>query len=50
MNLFEAIDVLSGYITMFSGMDILSDEELSELELAEATIRNAIAKEKNHEL
>ena len=46
MNLFEAIDVLSGYITMFSGMGILSDEELSELELAETTIRNAIAKEK----
>ena len=45
MNLFEALDVFSGYITMFSEMGILSDEELTELELAEATIRKAIAKE-----
>ena len=45
MNLFEALDVFSGYITMFSEMGILSDEELTELELAEATIRKAIEKE-----
>ena len=36
--MFEALDVFSGYITMFSEMGILSDEELTELELAEATL------------
>lgn len=43
MNLYEALDALSGYIDMFCDMGVLSDEEIYELDLAENTIREYIA-------
>lgn len=43
MNLYEALDALSGYLDMFADMGVLSDEEIDEICLIEDTIREYIA-------